>query len=56
LVKLRAEGIKEQVARAPANWWRVAVAWKQSRTGAMAGKQNGVERGGKKYLLLDVLM
>jgi hypothetical protein len=31
LMKLRAEGIKERVARTPAKRWRVAVAQKQSR-------------------------
>jgi hypothetical protein len=31
LVKLRAEGVKERVDRAPANRWQVAVAQKQSR-------------------------
>jgi hypothetical protein len=38
LAKLRAEGIKEQVARALANRWRVEAAQKRSR-----GRRDGEE-------------
>jgi hypothetical protein len=39
LAKLKAEGIKERVARAPANRWQVGSAQKQSRVGCDGEEQ-----------------
>jgi hypothetical protein len=58
LVKLRAEGVKERVDRAPANRWQVAVAQKQSRAERVRWRGSEMEwkEGGKKLLLLDTVM